>query len=164
MSILSCFSFLFYAIYTLLYLIKLLPLFASPKTIIGFYFALNRFSLSLSWQGPFWNGRSRRSRKWGTELAIKFERKLCPNGQFGQRQSFWTNIYSWSGALVYWLWEETRNPRVAGSIPALYTGWTFFHIFAVVIIIMFEQTKINEKEAGDGQFLYKKIIFDPIRT
>ena len=29
---------------------------------------------------------------------------------------------------------------------------------------MFEQTKINEKEAGDGQFLYKKIIFDPIRT
>ena len=131
---------------------------------VDIYFALNRFSLSLSWQGPFWNGRSRRSRKWGTELAIKFERKLCPNGQFGQRQSFWTNIYSWSGALVYWLWEETRNPRVVGSIPALYTGWTFFHIFAVVIIIMFEQTKINEKEAGDGQLLYKKLIFDPIRT
>ena len=31
-----------------------------------------------------------------------------------------------------------------------YTGWTFFHI---VKIVMFEKTKINQKEAGDGPFL-----------
>ena len=37
------------------------------------------------------------------------------------------------------------------QIPATYTGWTFSHMF-VVKIVMFQKTKIKEKEAGDGLF------------
>ena len=36
----------------------------------------------------------------------------------------------WAGALVWWLWEETRSPKAVSSNPGtLYTRWTFFHIY-----------------------------------
>ena len=40
------------------------------------------------------------------------------------------------------------------GIPALYTGWTFFHIrICCKICNVFERTKIREKDAGVGPFL-----------
>ena len=40
------------------------------------------------------------------------------------------------------------------QIPALYTGWTLFHIhICCKICNVFEKNKINEKEARVGPFL-----------
>ena len=36
----------------------------------------------------------------------------------------------------------------------------FSHLF-VVKIVMFETTKINEKEAGDGPFFIKRLLQEP---
>ena len=55
----------------------------------------------------------------------------------------WSSGYGWR--LIprrLWVW-----------IPALYTGWTFFHIF-VIKIVMFVWK--DEKEAGCGPFFLKK--------
>ena len=42
--------------------------------------------------------------------------------------------------------------RSCVQIPAPYTGWTFFTFFVAKIKCLFEGTKINEKEVGDGPF------------
>ena len=46
--------------------------------------------------------------------------------------------------------------RLWVRIPALYNGWTFFHLFTVNIVMLFEKTKINEKEAEEGH-LFKDL-------
>ena len=38
----------------------------------------------------------------------------------------------------------------------------FSHLFVVKIVMLFEKTKINEKEAGDGPFFLKKKEFCPV--
>ena len=53
----------------------------------------------------------------------------------------------WSPGLVVMGRDSCSEGR---GFESQYTGWTFFHI---VKIVMFEKTKINQKEAGDGPFL-----------
>ena len=57
-----------------------------------------------------------------------------------------TNVYRSSG-----YGRRLMFRRSWVQIPATYTGWTFSHMF-VVKIVMFQKTKINEKEAGNGPF------------
>ena len=65
------------------------------------------------------------------------------------------------GALVQWLWEETRVTKVVGSNPsAVYWIDIFSHLF-VVKIVMVEKTKIN-KNASFGHFFKKKTIYSLI--
>ena len=49
------------------------------------------------------------------------------------------------------------------SIPVQHTGWTFGHFFKLIalkiVIFFLKSPKINEKEAGVGQF--KKTYFVP---
>ena len=60
----------------------------------------------------------------------------------------------WDGAVVKWLWEETHFPKVVGSKSALDTQCTFLHIYCCKNCnVCLKKTKINEKEAGEGQFL-----------
>ena len=55
-------------------------------------------------------------------------------------------------ALVKWLWEETRVPKVISSNPStVYWVDIFSHLFIVRIIMFFEKMKINEKEAILGK-------------
>ena len=58
----------------------------------------------------------------------------------------------WAGALVYWLWEETHILKVVGSNPSPVYWMDIFHHFIISMqkIVMFEKTRINEKEAGYG--------------
>ena len=51
-----------------------------------------------------------------------------------------------------WSREETCNQKVVSSNPGtVYWMDIFSHLF-VVRIVMFEKTKINEKETEDGPF------------
>ena len=42
------------------------------------------------------------------------------------------------------------------QIPAPYTGLIFSHIFVVKKLCLFEKSKMNYKEAGDGPFLKER--------
>ena len=58
--------------------------------------------------------------------------------------------------MVKWLWEETHIPKVVGStLCTVYWMNIFSQIFVVVIVMLFEKTKTNEKDAGDGPFIKK---------
>ena len=66
------------------------------------------------------------------------------------------NHLSRAGALVYWLWEETRVPKVVSSNPGTISQMDFFHIgICCKFCNVFEKTKINEKEAVVGPFSKK---------
>ena len=58
-------------------------------------------------------------------------------------------------ALVQWLGEETHVSKVVSSNPGtMYWKRTFFtYLFVQNLVCVFEKTKINEKETGDGPFL-----------
>ena len=46
-------------------------------------------------------------------------------------------------------------------VPATYTGWTFLtFIFCKNYNVSLKKTIKNEKEDGDGPFLFKKPVFD----
>ena len=48
-------------------------------------------------------------------------------------------------------------PKVVSSNPStVYWMDIFSHLFAVKFVMLFEKTKINEKEAGVGPFFFKK--------
>ena len=56
-------------------------------------------------------------------------------------------------ALVYWLWEETHDPKVVGSNPSTINWMDIFSDLLVVKIVLFVwKDEINEKETGDGTF------------
>ena len=49
--------------------------------------------------------------------------------------------------------------KFVGSNPStVYWMDTFFTFIRFKNLILFEKTKINEKEAGDGQFFLKKML------
>ena len=64
--------------------------------------------------------RRRYTRLEQNEQSMEMRRKL--------NQSSILSIFG-AGALVQWLWEETYVKRSWVRIPALYTGWKFFHIY-----------------------------------
>ena len=60
-------------------------------------------------------------------------------------------------ALVWWLLEETRVPKVVSSNLSTLYWMDIFHIhICCKIFDVFEMTKIKEKEAGVGPFVRNK--------
>ena len=90
------------------------------------------------------------NRNWNfewSECNKSHDKKMCST-----QSSLTSVVDDWARLiLIFWrLWVQ---------IPALYTGWTFVHIF-VVKIVMFETRNINGEEAVVG--LIKKIGVDQL--
>ena len=61
-----------------------------------------------------------------------------------------------TGALVQWLWEETRVPKVVSSNPCT-VYWLDIFQFVVKIVMCVRKDKKNEKQ--DGLFPFLKEVW-----
>ena len=72
-----------------------------------------------------------------------------------------TNTIRRAGVLVQWLWETTHVQEVVGSNPGtvpILDGHFFTLICSKDCIVCLKSLKINEKEAGNGTFLFTNTI------
>ena len=63
-----------------------------------------------------------------------------------------------AAALVQWLWEESHVPKIMGLNPSTIYWMDFFSSICCKIVMLFEKTKINDKEAGDSLFKKKQFL------